>query len=77
MSLRSSLCAHHTTKWLQLVGTWHREGGSHGLVHQARVPPGAASWTRPEEEAENHLKAQAAEVANINKFGNVSCLADQ
>lgn len=71
MSLRSSLCAHHTTKWLQLVGAWHREGGGHGLVHRA------ARWTRRGEEAENHLKAQAAEVANINKFGNVSCLADQ
>lgn len=56
---------------------WHREGGGHGLVHQARVPPGAASWTTRGEETENHLKTQAAEVANINKFGNVSCLAVQ
>lgn len=38
---------------------------------------GAASWTIQGEEAKNHLKTQAPEVQNINKFGNVSCLADQ
>lgn len=37
---------------------------------------GAAGWTAQGEEAKNHLGTQAAQVGNINKFGDVSCSAD-
>lgn len=39
-------------------------------AHLSRL--GAAPWTTQGEEAKNHLETQAAEVENIDKFGNVS-----